>query len=188
VKRDKSDGKIHEQNAVITLVVLICIAFVVAWSNLPLGLGIVFGGIMGIFITPDLDHDWRTHNEWTVDRVFGKFLGRCFSYYWAFYETFVPHRSPLSHGGFPPFGPLVMAVVATPGRLVYSFLWLLPLLYFFPEVRLWISKIPLLFWCGLYGGIALQDQVHYWRDYVFSREARKSRRKYILRKRSKRWR
>jgi len=187
MKKGKSDGKIHEQNAIITLVFLICIAFVVAWSNLPLGLGIVFGGIMGVFITPDLDHEWRTHNEWTVDKVFGKFIGRSFTIYWSIYEA-IPHRSPLSHGGFPPFGPLIMVAVATPIRLAYSFLWLLPLIYFFPEVRLWISRIPLLFWCGLYGGIALQDEVHWIRDYVFSAAARKSRRKYILRKRSNRWR
>ena len=162
----KSDGHYHQRNAIITLLVFCAIAgfLVNRWPWLSLGL--CLGSIAGLFIDPDLDHEWVTVSESRIIKLFGRTIGKLFRLYWSPYEIMLRHRSPLSHGSFPPFGWLAMILIATPIRMGYSVLWMLPFTYYYPNVREFILQLSILLWIGMYVGWATQDFVHWLRDFT----------------------
>jgi len=163
----RTDGQHHQLNAVITLLISCAVSGFLTHLGHPwLALGLVLGSICGLFIDPDLDHEWVTVSEGRVSKLFGKTIGKMFRLYWAPYEIMLRHRSPLSHGSFPPFGWLAMILVATPIRIVYSFLWAIPVVYYFPTVKMFLLDLPVLLWVGLYLGWAAQDLVHWIRDFT----------------------
>lgn len=162
----RTDGYYHQRNAIVTLLIsCACAGFlVIKWPLLALG--IALGSVCGLFIDPDLDHEWVTVSEGRISKLFGSTIGKLFRLYWAPYEILLRHRSPLSHGSFPPFGWLIMILVATPIRMGYSVLWLLPVMYYYPTVKVFLLSLPTLLWIGLYVGWGIQDFIHWLRDFT----------------------
>ena len=162
-----SDGAIHERNAIITLLCLGVVSLFSSLVSFHFGIGLLWGAIQGLIVDPDLDKKEATHTEYRAVRVFGGFFGAVFQTYWSMYNI-IPHRSILSHGGPPPFGWLWMMLIATPIRMIYSVLWAVPIVIARPQ-QTWesVSRIPPPFLLGIYVGWALQDLVHWVRDYIF---------------------
>ena len=161
-----SDGYHHEVSAII--VTALCgIGAILLMAPYPLvGTGIFLGSVCGLFIDPDLDHKNTTRAEYRAYRQFG-WLGAIFQAYFTFYAAICGgHRSRLSHGGPPPWGWLRMILVSTPFRMLYCMWWVVLL------GRLWSSLWQLYIWLGwqfllgLYVGWAIQDVVHWQRDYL----------------------
>ena len=71
------------------------------------GVGMIVGGLMGILITPDIDHHARTIEE---DRFYdlGKWPGVAWEWAWTGYSLAIPHRG-ISH----------IPVIGTLTRVVY---------------------------------------------------------------------
>ena len=175
----RPDGWYHARDATIVAILLTVVAiFLVILTGNWWWLGLIMGSGIAIIITPDLDHEWQTWTEGWVSRRFGMFVGKLFRLWWSPYEIIFSHRSFFTHGGFPPTGILVMALVATPIRILYTFLWLIPLAYYVEEVRVWLFNVPIEFWLMTYFGWGLGDFSHYLSDYVFTRRSKKWKREY----------
>jgi len=153
--KKKTDGFYHQINAIIVLIV--CCTISIATRDY----GWALGGLLGLFIDPDLDHEWLTTAEARIKKLFGSFIGKLFQLYWSPYHVFFRHRSPWTHGT-KGLGFLTMIFVATPIRMLYAFWWLIPLGYKFD---LWsvYSSLPLL---TIAVGWCLQDFVHWLRDFM----------------------
>jgi len=163
VTRKHSDGWYHEMNAIMTLVVIVIISCVCAWFWWGwTAIGLLLGGVFGLFIDPDLDHPDATRAEYRAKRIFGKVLGTIFQTYWTPYTIF-GHRSVFTHGGFSPLGWMLMIFIATPIRMIYAFWWIGIVAI---VKSTWIYWIPPSFWVALWVGWALQDFVHWLRDYT----------------------
>ncbi len=161
--RRREDGAIHARIALVVAIPLITFGLGM-WK--PFGFGVALGAVIAILVTPDFDHEWKTWSEGFVTRWLGSVAGKLFRLYWSPYEICFEHRSPWTHGGPPPFGWLVMALIATPLRVIYS-LWGIGLLcILFPVVKAVVLQIPYLFWVGLWAGWAVQDIAHWCRDYL----------------------
>jgi hypothetical protein len=161
----KSDGWYHERNSFITLTTLAIISMTLSLTgNWILGLGLIIGGICGLFIDPDLDQRTTTRAENRMYRI-NPLLGAVFHIYWIPYSL-LPHRSVLTHGGFPPFGWVTMALIATPLRILYTFCWAIIPVVKLPELSGWLVGVPVAFWVSVYVGWYSQDVVHWLRDYM----------------------
>ena len=172
-----SDGFYHEINALITLVFLTLGSLALAFTGIPIfALGVVNGGTCGLFIDPDLDHHDTTRAEYRARRVFGRFIGTMFQWYWMPY-TILGHRNLLTHGGPPPVGWMIMVLIATPLRMLYTFLPLIIPALVYPPIGRVLAALPLAFYVGLWAGWAAQDLVHWKRDY-----RKWKRRKYKFRR------
>ena len=143
------DGYYHQRNAIILLGVLLGIS---VWLN---NYWLVLGGLLGLFIDPDLDSEWMTIAETRVYKLFGKVIGKLFQLYWSPYHVLFSHRSFWTHGT-KGLGFLTMIFIATPIRMLYAFWWVVPL-----AVKFDLS-IPLL---SIFVGWAAQDFVHWYRDF-----------------------
>ncbi len=151
----RTDGYYHQRNAILTLVGL-CVVSVVTKNY-----GWALGGLLGLFIEPDLDHEWRTTSEQRVKILFGSMIGKLFQLYWSPYHVLFRHRSPWTHGT-KGLGILTMVFIATPIRILYSFWWLLPLGHYYD---LW-SVYKILPLTTVFCAWAIQDVVHWIRDFV----------------------
>lgn len=166
MKNVVTDGQLHQRNALAVIALCAGLALgVMAIGQFLLGLGVLAGAICGFFIDPDLDHEWKTISEGRISRMFGKTIGKLFRAYWSPYEIMFEHRSVWSHGGPPPFGWLVMFLVATPIRILYAIGLPIVLLGGIETIQSALLWQPL-FWAGLYWGWAAQDLVHWLRDYL----------------------
>ena len=145
-------GKVHYKwwKKFLWLALIIGAAF--AWLSVPLGLGVVFGYLLGRYIDPDLDLVQTSSSEYRAMREL-KIFGALLVAYWLPYSYVIPHRSPLSH--FPILGTL--------GRFVYVFWWLVPL-YIFAGVE--FNNIMLFFLIGIFNGLNLSDTIHWVLDVV----------------------
>lgn len=162
-----SDGWYHERISKYILYLFIPFGVIVFCINSWFGFGFMLGLFCGFFIDPDLDHRQSTRCENRMYRIW-KPLGVVFAMYWTPYQAMWPHGSDWTHGGGLPLGWLVMALVSTPIRIIYSLLWIVPLLVYWPT-DVWNTFIGIhpFFWLGLYTGWALQDLGHWLRDYIF---------------------
>jgi len=161
-----SDGYYHEISAIVVTVLCgIAAIFLIVPATL-IGIGIFLGSVFGLFIPPDLDSKSTTRSEYRAYRLFG-WLGAIFHSYFTFYAAICGgHRSKLSHGGPPPWGWLRMILVATPFRMLYSLWWFVPLGCLWPSLWQLYGWLGWQFWLGLYVGWAIQDIVHWQRDYL----------------------
>jgi len=146
--------------------------------NTVAGTGLVIGAILGFFIDPDLDHEWQTHSEGRINRLFGKQVGKLWRMRWAPYEIAFDHRSPWTHGGSGFCGMLMMMFVACPIRMAYALMPELMMLSFLltnwdnpltATIRHDLAGIPLQSWALLltftWFAWAIQDGLHWVRDY-----------------------
>lgn len=154
------DGKRHEMVAMVVLsaVSLAVLAVIVFTApDAPTWLyeacvGALLGAICGYWLTPDIDHDWKTMEEYRAERVLG-WVGKLWNLAWRPYSLIFKHRSPWTHSWR---GTLLRAV---PCMLVIvaAYLGLRSLLGL--DVRL-VSPFYLTF----IGAWMLQDAGHYLLD------------------------
>lgn len=98
-----ASGETHAKVARIVGGIIMLWAVYVAYQGFPqAAVGMMIGALAGLWITPDIDHWVRTHEEYRVYRHFGSFVGKLWQSYWSPYATFIPHRHWLSH--FPVIG------------------------------------------------------------------------------------
>lgn len=154
-KKKKNDGYYHQRNAIIVLIGTIIISIATG------DYGWVLGGLLGLFIDPDLDHEWLTTSESRVKKLFGNVIGKLFQLYWSPYHVLFRHRSPWTHGS-KGLGFIGMIFVATPIRILYTFWWLIPL---GNRYELWsvYENLPLV---TIFCAWATQDLVHWLRDFT----------------------
>lgn len=154
-----SSGKVHRQW---TEVSLAAITVGVAYSTGdPILLGAVTGGLLGHWITPDIDHHAFTLEEQMIFRLH-PLLGHAWMIYWWPYERLFIHRG-LSH----------VILLGTLTRFVYLLWW--PLWKFQGQ--------PWLFWLAVGVAWAAQDAVHLLLDRKRKRLRRTPRRGYRVRRR-----
>lgn len=131
---------------------LICIATSAAAAATALSghpqtaAGLIAGSLGGWFITPDIDHWQRTHEEIRIYQSAGPLAGRLWQAYWSPYAILIPHRHWLSH--LPGVGTVI--------RIAYL---CLPLF----TVLLWQgAPLPYLptFYAATLAAWTLQDAVH----------------------------
>lgn len=82
------------------------IVVAINYDDAQLGAGLVIGGLVGIIVTPDIDHHVVTHEELRFYQV-GRVAGVLWQWLWAGYEIVVPHRG-VSH--VPVIGTLTRAI------------------------------------------------------------------------------
>lgn len=141
-----SDGKIHAAYANRAAVIIVTTSTAAAIALHPIMLGVAVGGLAGLLIDPDLDHQWATQSEWRV-RKYNWLLGRLWSLYWTPYDWLHVHRG-ISHTW--PVGTL--------GRFLYA-LWLPMALFWYSNVTLWLC-----WWALVFVGLSVQDALHLWLD------------------------
>lgn len=76
------------------------------YDDAQLGAGLVVGGLVGIIVTPDIDHHVVTQEELRFYQL-GRIPGVLWQWLWAGYEIVVPHRG-ISH--VPVVGTLTRAL------------------------------------------------------------------------------
>jgi len=103
-----ASGATHARIAVAMQFPLTVAGVAVALVDPALGAGIVAGGLVGVFITPDIDHQKRTHEERRI-YAFDRTLGIVWQWLWSGYALLMPHRG-LSH----------MIVLGTLTRVLYA--------------------------------------------------------------------
>lgn len=118
--------------------------------SVPLGLGFLFGYLMGRYIDPDADLQQTSSSEYRAMRELS-IVGVVLVAYFVPYGYVVPHRSPLSH--YPVLGTL--------GRLIYLFWWL-PILFYYFDWQ--VSNIMLLVAYNIFIGLSLSDFIHWLLD------------------------
>lgn len=153
MKKKRVDGYYHQRNAIVVLIITIIISLYTG------DYGWALGGLLGLFIEPDLDNEWFTTSESRVKKLFGTVIGKLFQLYWSPYHVIFRHRSPWTHGS-KGMGFLAMIFIATPIRILYTFWWLIPL---GNKFDLWsiYRDLPL----SIYFAWAFQDLVHWLRDF-----------------------
>ena len=106
----------------------------------------LFGSLVGVLLSPDLDQDGLTNSETVVFRRF-RILGHTFFLYWYIYAVALKHRSPWSH--FP--------ILGTALRLAYlsPLWWLLFVFIGLPVPDLAVPAVV---------GLAVADLLHFLRD------------------------
>lgn len=75
----------------------------------------IFGALLGIFLTPDIDVDNGFIGDAMIRKYVGKWAESVWKIFWYWYRRSLKHGSPLSH--FP--------IISTLGRLTYLFLWII---------------------------------------------------------------
>jgi len=147
------DGKEHSRDGKVVIIVITTVAVPLAiFVNLELGLGLLAGAFAGWWLTPDIDHRGKTHEEYRAEKKLGV-LGLLWVAYWSFYAFFIPHRSSLSHGW-----------LGTIGRFLYLMVpvWLVVWAVFFAVGEPF--TFPWLFNGAMLGAWFIQDVFHYVRD------------------------
>jgi len=158
-----SDGEVHEKLAIPVLFLLIFISGIVSFYNFSLAIGLCLGAVSGFFIDPDLDQRDTTRAENRVYKI-SKILGLFFHAYWLPYSL-LPHRSILTHGGRNKLtGWITMMFIATPLRMFYAHLWLLPVFSISTNLQEFVFGIPVLYWLGLWLSWSTLDNIHWLRD------------------------
>lgn len=126
-----ASGKIHAK--VSRRIGLVgAVGIMVSINHLAPSLAFLFGARAGVYLTPDLDVNRKIHANYVLIKKH-PFLGRVFYWYWKPYALIVRHRSWMSH----PLGNehrkkkqgwrLWSWVLPTVIRVVYLFIWLVPL-------------------------------------------------------------
>lgn len=96
------DGPLHEFEAKVVMFVLgalsfgLVILFPCSALARSVGIGLMAGGLGGYLATPDLDHDWRTMEEYRALR-WSQTLGMIWIALWRPYAKVFGHRSRWTH-------------------------------------------------------------------------------------------
>lgn len=143
------NGYIHAQAANRAAIALCTTGIVGAAIVHPLFVGVAFGGLVALYVDPDLDMHQHTQSEQRVWR-YNRLLGVLWSLYWTPYDWAHPHRGT-SHTW--PYGTLV--------RFVYA-LW--PLLIASVFVAHWL--VIICWWSLVFVGLSVQDCLHLYMDEV----------------------
>lgn len=152
------DGQEHQFLAAVTLAGTILLGAVIAllfpgWPYLVGTVaGLVTGSLFGFWITPDLDHEWRTMEEYRALR-WDRFLGRIWIALWQPYAKVFKHRSKWTHSWV---GTLIRAIPFLVAIIVPW--WLIRSAIGLPAVK--FSGFYLTFLIGW----LIQDSVHYKHD------------------------
>lgn len=151
------DGKEHELQAILTfgILSLVAIGLVVLFPRFPhiieLAGGIMFGAFCGFWITPDLDHEWTTMEEYRAMRV-NKGFGKLWIALWKPYAKFFGHRSKWTHS-------LVGTMIRAIPFMTVTGIFLDLLLNEFG-----LDPFIIVFHVGTIVGWLVQDMVHYHHD------------------------
>lgn len=103
--REGFDGHEHARQAAIVLTLVLILAGAalivslgegIVWG-IDLAAGLVAGALLGYWITPDIDHEWKTMEESRIERAFGPFLANMWMLLWAPYRKAFGHRSRWTH-------------------------------------------------------------------------------------------
>lgn len=143
------NGDVHARIANRTAVVVVSASAIAAHAVHPLFVGIGIGGVIGLFVEPDLDHHWRTQSEQRVRRI-SPVIGALWSAYWSPYDWTHPHRGR-SHTW--PIG--------TVERFIYI-LWPLILASLYEFLNNWLFVLA--FWLLVFVGMTVQDCLHIYMD------------------------
>lgn len=153
-----SSGRTHRAMTLAIAPLTACAAGV-ASRSIPAAFVVGLGGLLTVFVNPDLDQEGISASEWDIVQFFGLFggIGHMWMAYWHPYAWAIPHRSPWSH--LPAFGTLV------------RFLYLAPLVFVLvsPFVDLSVMVGSVSFWrvAGwLFIGAAVCDAGHCVADIV----------------------
>jgi uncharacterized metal-binding protein len=108
-----ADGQTHARIASgVTLAVSVA-ALPVGVHDSTTALAMMAGAVCGWLMTPDLDIEHRTHEEWRLWRL-SPVIGAVWTLYWLPYAWAIPHRHWLSHA--PGIGTLI--------RMLYVGWWI----------------------------------------------------------------
>lgn len=110
-----------------------------------LAAGALFGSMLGILISPDLDHERCTHDQQRVYKYLGFLPGRFYEWFWRAYERRYAHRG-ISH----------KPIIGTFTRWRYILIRFLPLVILLAPW--WIDFFPAILIAFAFH--ALQDVVH----------------------------
>lgn len=108
-----ADGRTHSRIAAGVAAVISMAAIPIGMTDPNVALSIVAGAVGGWMVTPDLDIEHRTHEEWRIWRL-SPIVGAIWTLYWLPYAWAIPHRHWASH----------LPGVGTAGRMIYLFWWL----------------------------------------------------------------
>lgn len=152
------DGHEHARQAkiVLCLAIPVCIGLLVLAPDevlvAELAAGLALGALCGFWITPDIDHDDWTMEEYRAMRA-DPLLGRLWVILWRPYSLVFKHRSRWTHswrGTLLRAVPFMVAIVVGYGLLRHAFSL---------GVR-WLSP----FYVGFLAAWLIQDMVHYHHD------------------------
>ena len=155
------DGHLHEKDAKFIRKWLTILCSPVVGVNVLVGLwpvaeffiGIILGGVMGWWATPDLDHTGMTREEYRAMKKFG-ILGSLWVALWTPYAFIFPHRSFWSH-----------SVVGTAIRFLIVMTTLFLLFTITKSIFGLGVKWPwTVGYVGFFLGWYVQDAAHYVRD------------------------
>lgn len=165
-----ASGETHARLAIASQIPLTVLGVAALFVNASFGVGLVAGGVIGIVVTPDIDHHNRTHEEKRVYE-FDRTLGIIWQWLWSGYALTMPHRG-ISH----------MPIVGTITRIVYVALLLKIVFWVWngaaadacyvagcsaPKIDSLVLSIAVPdFWIGLVIGWIVQDFVHIVTDWM----------------------
>lgn len=138
-----------------------------------------FGMLVGILITPDLDHHKKTEEEKRFYRV-DKRIGKLWFFFSQKYGRLFKHRG-ISHW------PIVGTLTRLPFGLLFCWFWLL----FLSVLKIEVDRLSALTF--VFYGWAFQDLLHIITDIIYSFSKKKFKRrpktafKRPKRRRRKRW-
>jgi len=141
-----SNGKEHARSTSLNLKLLTPVALSTGYYNPLIGSGLLVGGVLGHYITPDFDVNHPIYTQRKLiqrNSVFGWLL----VIYWWPYSRLIPHRGS-SHTW--PIGTAI--------RFLYC-LWL-PLIY---SLTKW-GYPAAIFWLAVFASWTLQDLTHLAKD------------------------
>ena len=152
------NGQAHAVGSVIVAVTTSTLALIIGpefydhQDTTSLALALFSGGILGIPLSPDLDHHAKTYSEHWVSKKLGRNFGYWYTFYWMPYSILIPHRSFWSHG----------IIVGTLGRLFYISLPLIVLSLLWPGFFTWFPWEALYSECAMwvYLSLLLSDVLH----------------------------
>lgn len=151
------DGREHQLLAVLTLgtVSLGAITLVILFPGFPhvieLAGGLITGAFYGFWITPDLDHEWMTMEEYRAMRLH-KGFGKLWVALWRPYAKLFGHRSKWTHS-------LVGTLIRAIPFMTVTGIFLDLLLNEFG-----LDPLIIVFDVGMIAGWLAQDMVHYRHD------------------------
>lgn len=166
-----SDGATHAR---IAIAVEAGLAAQVVTSFFPLdfSIGLMVGGVVGIIITPDIDHDKRTREENRFYAI-GRPFGILWQVLWSPYPVIYRHRG-ISH--FPILGTITRVLhILIIASIIAKFGWdLWPPDFIGPLLITYGTR----FWLGVFCGWCTQDIVHYFTDIISTSMKRRLSRRH----------
>jgi uncharacterized metal-binding protein len=108
-----ADGRTHARIANGVTLAVSAAALPVGVHDSAAALALMAGAVCGWAMTPDLDIEHRTHEEWRLWRL-SPIIGAVWTLYWLPYAWTIPHRHWLSHA--PGVGTLI--------RMLYVGWWI----------------------------------------------------------------